>query len=113
MRLCSKGLEKAELVAGMRCRGKDTNQRKSRFALARIMHETPSRDRGGGRATGQPQGLGPEAYFFSTSQGTRPEDARKDGQIRGRSRWLVHNAGYATRPPGSNLLPMLTTSSTE
>jgi hypothetical protein len=27
------------------------------------MHETPSRDRGGGRATGQPQGFGPEAYF--------------------------------------------------
>jgi len=31
--------------------------------LARIMHETPSRDRGDGRATGQPQGLGPEAYL--------------------------------------------------
>jgi REP element-mobilizing transposase RayT len=28
---------------------------------ARIMHETPSRDRGDGRATGQPQGLGPAA----------------------------------------------------
>jgi hypothetical protein len=40
------------------------------------MHETPWRDRGDGRATGQPQGLGPEAYPFSTSQGTRPEDAR-------------------------------------
>jgi len=37
--------------------------------LARVMHETPSRDRGDGRATGQPQGLGPEAYLFSTSQG--------------------------------------------
>jgi hypothetical protein len=37
--------------------------------LAYIMHETPSRDRGDGLATGQPQGLGPEAYFFSTSQG--------------------------------------------
>jgi hypothetical protein len=34
--------------------------------LARIMPETPSRDRGDGRAT---------------------------GQIRGRSRWFVHNAG--------------------
>jgi hypothetical protein len=31
--------------------------------LARIMHETLSRDRGDGRATGQPQGLGPEAYL--------------------------------------------------
>jgi len=27
------------------------------------MHETPSRDRGDGRATGQPQGLGSEAYL--------------------------------------------------
>jgi hypothetical protein len=61
--------------------------------LAHIMHETPSRDRGDGRATGQPQGLGPEAYFISTSQGSRPEDARKDGHIRGRSRWFVHNVG--------------------
>ena len=43
---------------------------------ARIMHETPSRDRGHGRAAGQPQGLGPEVYVFSTSQGSRPEDAR-------------------------------------
>ena len=58
------------------------------------MHETPLRERGDGRATGQPQGLGPEAYLFSTSQGSRPEDARKDGQIRGRSRWFVHNAGW-------------------
>ena len=37
------------------------------------MHETPSRDRGYGRATGQPSrgtaGLGSEAHFFSTSQG--------------------------------------------
>ena len=51
--------------------------------LARIMHETPSRDCGDGRATGQPQGLGPEAYLFSTSQSATPEDtqlpARRDG----------------------------------
>jgi len=32
--------------------------------------------------------------LFSTSQGARPEDARKDGHIRGRSRWFVHNAGW-------------------
>jgi hypothetical protein len=66
-------------------------------ALARIMHETPPRDRGDGRATGQPScgiaGLRPEAYLFGTSQGPRPEDARKDGEIRGRSRWFAHNAG--------------------
>jgi hypothetical protein len=55
---------------------------------ARIMREAPWRDRGDGRATGQPSrgtaGLGPEAYLFRTSQGTSPEDARKDGHIRGR-----------------------------
>jgi hypothetical protein len=62
--------------------------------LARIMHETPLRDRGDGRATRQPQGLGPEPYLFSTAQGSRPEDARKDSHICGRSRRFVHNAGY-------------------
>jgi hypothetical protein len=36
--------------------------RYTRKLLTRIMHETLSRDRGDGRATGQPQGLGPEAY---------------------------------------------------
>jgi len=30
------------------------------------------------RATGQPQGAGPEAYLNGTSQGPVPEDARKD-----------------------------------
>ena len=33
------------------------------------MHETLPGDRGDGLATGQPQGLGPEAYFFNTAQG--------------------------------------------
>jgi len=61
--------------------------------LARIRHGTPSRESGDGRANWQPQGLGPEAYLFGTSQGSRPEDARKDGYIRGRSRWLVPNPG--------------------
>ena len=56
------------------------------IGLARIFHELPSRDREDGLATGQPQGLGPEAYLNSTSQGVRPEDARKDGRLRGRSR---------------------------
>jgi hypothetical protein len=50
--------------------------------LARIMHETPSRNHGDGRATGQPQGLGPEAYLLTTPQGSRPEDAQKDSHIR-------------------------------
>ncbi|UCF01231.1 MAG: hypothetical protein JSV14_12720 [Deltaproteobacteria bacterium] len=51
-----------------------------------MFHELPWRDREDGLATGQPQGVGPEAYLNGTSQGTTPEDARKDGQIHGRSR---------------------------
>ena len=54
--------------------------------LARMFHELQSRDRGEGRVTGQPRGVGPEAYLNGTSQGATPEDARKDGHIRGRSR---------------------------
>jgi len=54
--------------------------------LARMFHESPSRDRGEGCATGQPQGVGSEAYLNSTSQGPTPEDAQKSGLIRGRSR---------------------------
>ncbi|MDH3851189.1 MAG: hypothetical protein OEV09_09030 [Deltaproteobacteria bacterium] len=45
-----------------------------------------SRDHADGRATGQPQGVGSETYLNSTSQGPTPEDARKDGHIRGRSK---------------------------
>jgi len=51
-----------------------------------MFHEFPWRDREDGRATGQPQGVGPEAYLNGTPQGAAPEDARKDGHIRGRSR---------------------------
>jgi hypothetical protein len=65
--------------------------------LARIFHEFLSRDREDGRATWQPQGVGSEAYLNGTShgseaylngtsQGPTPEDARKDGHIRGRSK---------------------------
>jgi hypothetical protein len=63
-------------------------------ALARIFHELTSRDRedgracppsralrGGGRATGQAQGFASEAYLNSTSQGGKPENARKDAHI--------------------------------
>jgi hypothetical protein len=50
-------------------------------SLACIFHEFPLRDREDGRAAGQPQGLGPEAYLNSTSQGVRPEDAWKDVHI--------------------------------
>ena len=55
-------------------------------ALARIFHELLSRDRGDGCATWQPQGVGSEAYLSGTSQVPTPEDARKVGHIRGRSR---------------------------
>jgi hypothetical protein len=52
--------------------------------LARIFHELLSRDHVDGCATWQPQGVGFEAYLNGTSQGPIPEDARKDGHIRGR-----------------------------
>jgi hypothetical protein len=38
---------------------------------------------------GKPQGVGAEAYLNGTSQGPTPEDARKDGHIRGRSRRIM------------------------
>ena len=53
----------------------------------------PSRDREHGRATWQPQGVGPEAYLNGTSQGPTPEDDRKDGHIRGRSRYFMKYPG--------------------
>jgi hypothetical protein len=46
-----------------------------------MFHELLSRDREDGRATGQPQGVGPEAYLNGKSQGTTLEEARKDGHI--------------------------------
>jgi glycosyltransferase involved in cell wall biosynthesis len=54
--------------------------------LARIFHESASRDREDGRSTRQPQGVGSEAYLNGTSQEPTPEDAREDVHIRGRSR---------------------------
>ncbi len=54
--------------------------------LARIFHESLSREREGGRATWEPQRVGSEAYLNGTSQGPTPEDTRKDGHIRGRSK---------------------------
>jgi len=61
--------------------------------LARIFHELLSRDREDGRATWQPQGVGSEAYLNGTSQGPTPEDARKDGHIRGRSKQFMKYPG--------------------
>jgi hypothetical protein len=51
-----------------------------------MFHELLSRDREDGRATGHPQGVEPEAYLNGPSQGSIPEDAQKDGHIRGRSK---------------------------
>ena len=61
--------------------------------LARIFHDSMSRDREDGRATGQSQGVGLEAYLDGTSQGPTSEDARKDGYIHGRSRRIVKYPG--------------------
>ncbi|MDH3851386.1 MAG: hypothetical protein OEV25_03260 [Deltaproteobacteria bacterium] len=52
-----------------------------------------SRDHEDGRATGQPQGVGSEAYLNGTSQGPTSEDARKDGHIRGRSKSFMKYSG--------------------
>jgi len=54
--------------------------------VARIFPELLSRDHEDGRATWKPQGVGSEAYLKGTSQAQTPEDARKDGHIRGRSK---------------------------
>ena len=59
-----------------------------------MFHELLWRDREDGRATGQPQGVGSEAYLNGTSQGSTPEDAREDGHIRGRSRRFMKYPGY-------------------
>jgi len=61
--------------------------------LARMFRELVSRDHEDGLATGQPQGIGPEAYLNGTSQGPIPEDARKDGHIRGRSKRFMKHPG--------------------
>jgi hypothetical protein len=55
-----------------------------------MVHESTSRDCEEGRATGQSPGVVPEAYLNGTSQGPKPEDALKDGQIRGRITRLIY-----------------------
>ena len=59
-----------------------------------MFHELVSRDREDGRATGKPQGVGPEAYLNGTSQGPAPEDARQDAHIRDRSKRFMKHPGY-------------------
>ena len=39
------------------------------------------------------RGIGPEAYLNGTSQGPAPEDARKGGHIRGRSKLFMKYPG--------------------
>ncbi|MEJ2235291.1 MAG: hypothetical protein P8X67_15325 [Syntrophobacterales bacterium] len=58
-----------------------------------IFHELLSRDHEDGCATWQPQGVGSEAYLSGTSQGLTPEEARKDGHIRGRSKLFMKYSG--------------------
>jgi hypothetical protein len=58
-----------------------------------MFRELMSRDREDGRATGQPQGVDSEAYLNGTSQAPTPEDARKDVQIRGRSKRFMKYPG--------------------
>jgi hypothetical protein len=58
-----------------------------------MFHELLSRDLEDGHATGQPQGVGFEAYLNGTSQGPTPEDARKDGHIRDRSMQFMKHPG--------------------
>jgi hypothetical protein len=58
-----------------------------------MFHELMSRDREDGCATGQPQGVGSEAYLNGTSLEPTPEDARKDGHIRGRSKRFMKYPG--------------------
>ena len=65
--------------------------------LARIFHELLSRDHEDGCATWQLvpryRGIGSEAYLNGTSQGPTPEDARKDGHIRGCSKSFMKHPG--------------------
>jgi len=58
-----------------------------------MFHELLLRDHGDGGATGPPQGVGSEAYLNGTSQGSAPEDARKDCHIRGRSKLFMNHPG--------------------
>ena len=55
------------------------------MVLRQMFHALVSPNREYGRATGQPQGVGPEVYLNGASQSATPEDAWKDDQIRGRS----------------------------
>ncbi|MEJ2365065.1 MAG: hypothetical protein P8075_08850 [Deltaproteobacteria bacterium] len=61
--------------------------------LARMFPEVLPRDHEDGRATGEPQGVGSEAYLNGTSQEPTSEDSRKDGHICGRSKRFREHPG--------------------
>jgi hypothetical protein len=58
-----------------------------------MFNKLPWREREDGRATWQPQGVGSEAYLNGPSQEPTPEDARKEGHIRGRSKQFMKHPG--------------------
>jgi hypothetical protein len=60
---------------------------------ALMFHVSVLGDHVDGLATGQPQGVGPEAYLSGTSQGSTPEDARKEDHICGHSKRYVKYQG--------------------
>jgi hypothetical protein len=76
-----------------------------------MFHELVSRDHEDGRATGQPQGVGPEAYLNSTSQGPTPEDAWKGGHIRGHSKPFMKHPGLGDLMDVHNSYPIFESSS--
>ena len=51
----------------------------------------------------QPQGFASEAYLNGTSQGVKPEDAWKDGQICGCSRRFMKHPGWGEPFPPWNM----------
>ena len=55
--------------------------------------DVPPGNRAQRRRLRRVQGVGPEAYLNGTSQGPTPEDARKDGHIRGRSKLFMKYPG--------------------
>jgi hypothetical protein len=64
--------------------------------LARIFHELLSRDHEDGRATGQPQGAGSEAYLNGTSQGEPVLSLSKEhSRTPGRTAISVVAAGHS------------------
>ena len=58
-----------------------------------MFHESMSRDHEDELATGQPQGIGSEAYLSGTSQEAIPEDAQKEAIFMVRLRRIHETSG--------------------